>query len=271
MNEKNKNLLLRFASAAVLLPIVLLLLERGGYFSAGLMGWGAAVCAAECYLIFQRRLSPPAVAGIALAAAMPFLPVWRPEEAFAIAYWALAAFFFAAFVYHLWAGPLPEAPQRVAGLLFGLLYAGAGMTALSVLRGLPNGLEWVVSALAITWVNDTGAYFSGRFLGKHKLYPTVSPNKTWEGFFGGMLGSTAGMFAVKAVFFGELSVADCLILGVAGGVVGPLGDLCESVLKRAFGVKDSGKIIPGHGGLLDRIDALLFNGPMVLLYVALIR
>ena len=115
------------------------------------------------------------------------------------------------------------------------------------------------------------AYFFGRFLGKHKLYPEVSPAKTWEGFFGGFVGSIGFLFLQKAFFFSHLTVVDCLVLGILGGILGPAGDLCESMLKRAYGVKDSGTIIPGHGGMLDRIDALIFNGPMVLLYVQFVR
>ena len=100
----------------------------------------------------------------------------------------------------------------------------------------------------------------------------MSPNKTWEGFFGGMVGSVGGMFIARAFFFPGFTVVDCVVLGMAGGIArARSGDLCESMLKRAYGVKDSGKLIPGHGGILDRIDALLFNAPLVFLYVQFIR
>ncbi len=90
-------------------------------------------------------------------------------------------------------------------------------------------------------------------------------------FFGGLRGSVGAVFACRYVFFGALSVLDCLVIGALGGVFGPLGDLCESMLKRAYGVKDSGRVIPGHGGLLDRIDALLFNAPVLYVYVTFVR
>jgi phosphatidate cytidylyltransferase len=152
------------------------------------------------------------------------------------------------------------------------MFGGLGLMALSWLRLLPGtGMGWVMTALTLTWANDTCAYFAGRFLGRHKLYPEVSPNKTWEGFFGGMAGSVASLVVLKLGFYPFLNWADCLIVGVAGGVFGPVGDLVESMLKRAYGVKDSGKIIPGHGGVLDRIDALLFNAPMVCAYVWVLK
>lgn len=271
MNEKNKNLLVRFATAAVALPLVLFLLVKGGYWTAALLGWAAAVCAGEYYVITQRRLTPIGALGVAVAAAMPFVPVWRPEQAGALLFVMVAGFFYASFIYHLLRGPLGEAPVLLGHLVAGLVYGGVGLTAISAIRAREHGFEWVICALIITWVNDTAAYFAGRFLGRHKLYPAVSPNKTWEGFLGGMAGSVGGLFAARAIFFPELTVRDALVVGVLGGVLGPLGDFCESMLKRAYQVKDSGKIIPGHGGLLDRIDALLFNAPMVFLYLAFFR
>jgi phosphatidate cytidylyltransferase len=135
----------------------------------------------------------------------------------------------------------------------------------------PDGLAWVYVTLIITWANDTSAYFVGKLLGRHKLYASVSPNKTWEGFIGGAIGSIVGLFVARAVAFHFLTGADCLAVGLLGGMLGPIGDLAESMLKRAYDVKDSGKILPGHGGLLDRIDALIFNAPAVLLYVSLMH
>jgi phosphatidate cytidylyltransferase len=129
-----------------------------------------------------------------------------------------------------------------------------------------DGLWWVVLACALTWLDDTGAYFAGRAFGRHKLLPKVSPKKTWEGFAGGWLASLAAAFAVRAIGFHALSVVDCLVLGLLAGIVGPTGDLSESLLKRSLDVKDSGRILPGHGGILDRIDALLFNGVLVFVY-----
>ena len=193
---------------------------------------------------------------------LPFLPLHNPERTGEGAFWLTATYFFFALTYHLIRGPLPEAPVRVAHLLTGFFYGAVGLTAVSALRLMPNGMAWVIAALVITWANDTAAYFAGRFLGRHKLYPAVSPNKTWEGFFGGMVGSVGGMFIARAFFYPTVfTVTDCVFLGIFGGILGPIGDLCESMLKRAYGVKDSGIAIPGHGGILDRIDALHLQRP----------
>ena len=271
MNEKNKNLVVRIVSAVVLLPVVLFLLWKGGAYSAALFAVAAAACASEYYTITLKGLSPAAWVGLVLAGLMPLLPLRSPEHAGELAYWMTAGLFFFAWTYHLIRGPLPEAPVRASHLVTGFLYGAVGLTALSALRLGEQGLGWVICALVITWANDTAAYFAGRFLGRHKLYVEVSPNKTWEGFFEGMVGSVGGMFIARAFFFPHFTVVDCVVMGVLGGIFGPIGDLCESMLKRAYGVKDSGKLIPGHGGILDRIDALLFNGPLVFIYVQFVR
>jgi len=123
------------------------------------------------------------------------------------------------------------------------------------------GWQWVVLLFVVTWANDTLAYFTGRFLGKHPLAPRISPKKTWEGFWGGAAGSVVGALVVKALFLPRLSIPAAVLVGAGAAVLGPLGDLSESMLKRAAGVKDSGKLLPGHGGLLDRIDAVLLVAP----------
>lgn len=271
MTEKNRNLLIRVISALVLLPGVLYLLFQGRYYTAALLGFAAGACAHEYISIVLKGLNPVAWFTVGAAVVMPFLPVAMPVNATQLAVGLTGIVLFAGWTWHLLRGPLTEAPVRSAHLLTAFLYGSGGLTALSALREQGDGGWWVVAALVITWGNDTSAYFAGRFLGKHKLYPEVSPNKTWEGFAGGFVGAIGFLFIQRAFFFTGLSVIDCLVLGALGSVLGPAGDLCESMLKRAYGVKDSGRIIPGHGGMLDRIDALIFNAPMVLLYVQFAR
>jgi phosphatidate cytidylyltransferase len=272
VNDKNRNLVVRIVSALLLLPVVIYLLIQGGLWFGMLGAVAAAACASEYYgIVFKKMLGPPAWLGILVAGALPLLPVFYGTAGFSSAFWAVGGFGLVAWTYHLIRGPLADAPTRVAHLVNGLVLGALGLSAMTGLRVGAHGLEWVLCALIITWGQDTSAYFAGRLLGRHKLYPAVSPNKTWEGFAGGFVGAVAGMFIARGLFFPELSVADCLIVGCWGGFAGPVGDLSESMLKRAYGVKDSGRLIPGHGGVLDRIDALLFNAPGLFAYVTFLR
>ncbi len=134
-------------------------------------------------------------------------------------------------------------------------------------RRLDSGLEWFAVLMIIVIAADSGAYFTGRALGKHKLYEKVSPKKTWEGVFGGMATAVAALFVVRGTFFTELTVVDCVVLGLVVSMIAVVGDLAESLLKRAVNVKDSGAIMPGHGGALDRTDSILFGAPVIYLYV----
>ncbi|MFT4622925.1 MAG: phosphatidate cytidylyltransferase [Myxococcota bacterium] len=142
---------------------------------------------------------------------------------------------------------------------------------LAMLRRLEDGLGWVFLVLAISWCGDTGGYFAGRFLGRNKLYPRVSPKKTWEGVAGGVGLAVAGAFAIRAVILPVLTPLDCVVLGVGLSLAAVLGDLSESLLKRAYEVKDSGWILPGHGGLLDRIDSVLFVAPLLYGYAVFVK
>jgi len=271
VNDKNRNLVVRIATVGLLLPAVLALLIAGGWPAAALF----AVVAAGCTFEYERITTPvfgvAQAAAVAGAALMALAAHWLPAAFGSVAFCILALVFFVAWIAHLFVGPIAEAPVRSAHAVSGCLYGGLAMASLAALRPGAEGLQWVIAALVMTWANDTCAYFAGRFFGRHKLYPEVSPNKTWEGFFGGMAGSVVGMFIARWVAFPALTAQDCLVLGLVGGVLGPLGDLCESMLKRAYQVKDSGWLIPGHGGLLDRVDALLFNAPAVYLYVMVFR
>lgn len=150
--------------------------------------------------------------------------------------------------------------------LLGILYLPLLTGNLAALRGLEQGIQWVFLLLLIVMSGDTAAFYVGTALGKRKLYPVVSPNKSVEGMLGGLAGSVAGAFIARATFFPGLSPADCFAAALLAGLLGQLGDLFESLLKRSFGVKDSGAIFPGHGGVLDRLDSLLFAGPVLYLY-----
>jgi phosphatidate cytidylyltransferase len=170
-------------------------------------------------------------------------------------------------------GEIPTAAIRVTTTVFGAFWLGVGMAALAVVRrdAGDDGPGWVVLALMLSWLSDTGAYFAGRFLGKRKLYEAVSPKKTIAGAFGGVGGAVAGALLAHYGFLRSLPLAHGIALALVAGSLGQAGDLGESLLKRSFGVKDSGGIVPGHGGILDRVDALLVTGGFCCLYVLFTR
>jgi phosphatidate cytidylyltransferase len=151
-------------------------------------------------------------------------------------------------------------------LAFGLPYIGLAAVALPWLRADPEvGLRNTLFVLSIVWASDIGAYMVGRLVGGPKLAPAISPGKTWSGAAGGLACAVLGGTAVAAWVSPELSALHVIGPGIILGVISQAGDLLESALKRYFGVKDSGRIIPGHGGLLDRLDALLAVAPVAAL------
>lgn len=155
------------------------------------------------------------------------------------------------------------AAHQAVRLGFGLVYVPVLMAPLALVRQEEQGLGLIFFLLASTWLGDTGAYFAGRAFGRTPLFPRVSPKKTREGVLGGLVLAVAGACGFKVLFDLDLSWPLAIVLAAILDVAGVVGDLAESMLKRAFGVKDSGSIMPGHGGVLDRIDSLLFTGPLL--------
>lgn len=165
--------------------------------------------------------------------------------------------------------PNDRAGLRLAWLVAGPMYVGVLLAAVPGLFLVSDG-TWVVLAMALAWGSDTGAYFAGRFFGRRKLAPAISPAKTVEGAIGGLLASIFFAVIGSVFFLSDLPVLHAVLLAIVANVLGQSGDLAESLIKRSTGVKDSGSILPGHGGLLDRIDALMFTAVACLLYRVLV-
>ena len=273
----NSNLLQRVVSALVLLPGLAFLVVWES-------PWGFALLNLFVILGVQIELGNlvlgtgrkslrvgMAVLGTAVAAV---LYLW-PDLGLATV--AFGGFFAAILTMQKVAGELvtskPENAGAVLGApLFMVLYGSVCFILPSLMkRDVENGRWWLLTAFFATFMCDTGAYFAGKTLGRRKLAPRLSPGKTVEGAVGGAIGAVLGVWVVQALFASWLTALDVVAVGVVAGIVGPYGDLFESALKRCAGVKDSGKLIPGHGGLLDRLDALVFIAAFVYLYSGYLR
>lgn len=156
-----------------------------------------------------------------------------------------------------------ERVKRMVFFYFGIMYLGLLFAYWGWVRGLDHWKFWVFLMLGSTFLSDTGAYLVGHRIGRHKLAPRLSPGKTVEGLLGGWLFAVASAFVVRVIFWPDFPVYLLLAAATLIAFIGALGDLSESLLKRGVNAKDSGNLIPGHGGLLDRVDALLFGGPVV--------
>jgi phosphatidate cytidylyltransferase len=164
-------------------------------------------------------------------------------------------------------GEIPTAGLRIMAGGAVPIYVGATLGMLGRLRSThDDGASWVLFVLTLGWFGDTGGYFFGRFLGKTKLYEAVSPKKTRAGLVGAVVGALLASLLASRGYLPRLPLLQGLVLGGVSGLLGQAGDLTESLLKRSTGVKDSGSLLPGHGGILDRIDAVLVLAPLVYIY-----
>jgi phosphatidate cytidylyltransferase len=271
MNDANRNLLLRIASAAVLVPplVFLILWQRHEGFAIA-VHLAAALALLEFYGIALAETAWPtrilaALGGAALSSTI----YWCPHGP-ALVILMMALTMGLATLELLTFKDIKKAADHLALFGFGLLYVPLLLTPLALLKRLPEGSDWLFLVFTITFFSDTGAYFAGRFLGRKKLYPAVSPGKTWAGAMGGLAAALGAAVIAKFWYMPQLGWIDVFALSIPGSALGQIGDLVESLIKRSYGVKDSGKMIPGHGGLLDRIDALLFVSSYVFIYVTLV-
>ena len=249
----------RIVSACVLIPLVALLAWLGGWYLAAALTL-VGVLAAREYLALVRivGLHPTSVA-LLLFIPLALLDATLPQHG--IMRWAVFLLAAAGLSGEIWhgnrKGSLSSWGVTVAGL-----YIGLGLSYFVSLRMLNDGVVWVALALLGTWISDTGAYFVGSRWGRRRLAPAISPKKSWEGVGGGLLSGIVSVWAIAWLGLG-LAHWQGLVLGVVLVAAATIGDLAESVIKRQAGAKDSGALIPGHGGMLDRIDSLLFVAPAV--------
>jgi phosphatidate cytidylyltransferase len=250
--ETKSDLGLRSVIGIALAAVAVLLLWFGGVVLWAMLTIGAVIALIEWAGLVRAHRARLGIGIVVLLLGMSYaLPMlWGTDRA-TLALLLIAAMLLAMF-------------PKAAPTAVGVGYIGTAALSILFLRGQPLGFVLALWTLAIVWATDIGAYFAGRAIGGPKLAPTISPNKTWAGLAGGMI--AAGIVGALITQFGHLP-AFALWLAPFLAVVAQLGDLLESGMKRHVGVKDSGKILPGHGGLLDRIDGLL---PVAILVAALV-
>lgn len=259
---------LRFLSALPLIPFVLWLMfgaPKWGFEIFGLL-W-IAICGHELMsmAIPESRLARiwGTVATVGLAATMLHAP-----NASALVGALLILALGGLFVGLAAPEPVADASRRLGWLFGGPIYVGISLGTIAALHQDEHGGAWVLFSMFLAFLSDTGAYFAGRAFGRTKLYPKLSPKKTVEGSIGGLVAGVLGALALQqTLLVGVLPWPDTIALALVATALGQAGDLLESLIKRSCGVKDSGNIMPGHGGLLDRSDALMFTAAATFAYV----
>jgi phosphatidate cytidylyltransferase len=268
------NLAMRLATAAVAVPLILLLLYRGPAWGFFLLVFPAAVIgASELFAMTHPGDRPAQIVGIVMSAAAS-LAIYFCGHDLRVVVSLLVVIPLLGPLVTLWRlGSIETAALRAFALSFGPVFVAVPLTLLAILRRDmgSDGASYVVMTLMFAWWGDTGGYFAGRYLGKHKLYEAVSPKKTIEGSIGGLAGSVLGALCAHFWYLPSIPLAHAIPLAIFAGALGQAGDLGESLIKRSTGVKDSGAIVPGHGGILDRVDALIFTTSVVYLYGVWLR
>ena len=242
----------RIITGAVLALLTIVVIANGGLVFFFVMLALSLIGLNEFFRV-MKRYRPLPLGGFLAVAAMMYM-AWFHTPFGILGAIALGALLVS--LSGLLIGPGPGVSVRMAVTLLGVLYLGLGFSHLLLLRQLDGGLAIVLTVVFGTWAGDTVAYFTGKYFGSTPMVPKLSPKKTWEGFAGGVAGTI--LLVVVIGLYTDATPIDSLLLGAITAVFGPLGDLFESLLKRDVQIKDSGRGLPGHGGVLDRFDALIW-------------
>ena len=260
----------RWITSIVALPILGLVIFKGGAFLFAVLIAAVALVVLWEYFRISMSAATPETRNLMATTGFILTPmlIWaayqnEPEALLGLVVLDLIV---CGFISLLRFKSDPNVTEAVARQVAGLIYVPVFLSSLVLLRNSPAGILWVVLLLCVVFAGDVAAYYVGSHLGRHKLCPSVSPGKTVEGAVGGLAASVAVGVLIWQLCSHQIPWGWAIVFFAVAGVAGQMGDLFESVLKRSAGIKDSGSILPGHGGLLDRIDALLFAAPIALLF-----
>ncbi len=263
----------RVLSAIVLIPLVAGLVYAGGWILAGALLVVAIRATYELFLLMEDAGYRPSLAASAVVIAALLVVARLPQSD--LLGLVLAASVIGTLIWQLLRPPEGQPTQSWALALAASLWLGwlishfVQIRDLSPAFGLGIGTRWLALMFLVTWINDSAAYFVGKAIGRHPCCPYLSPKKTWEGTVGGWIGGVAATMLL-GYWLVDLPWLHGLALGALVATVAPFGDLAKSMVKRQMGVKDFSALIPGHGGMFDRIDSLLFVAPVIYYYVTMV-
>ena len=267
--KKGSSLAGRLLAAAIFLPCFFIIAHRGGIYYLILVDLIVMFGLFEFYKMMEAKgLRPYKWIGMLSGGALPWYLFFRQGM---YANVLLTLTFIAVMIAELLRRDKGHALYHISVTIFGVMYVSWLGSHLMLLRELPIiagldysfGYTFVIIVFTLTWCYDTGAYTFGRLFGRHKLFPSVSPGKTVEGAIGGSFLSIVGILVVRMLMDTRLGIIEAVLLAIAASIIGQLGDLVESMIKRDAKLKDSASSIPGHGGILDRFDSLLFTAPLI--------
>lgn len=269
----NRNLFYKVITGCLFIPALILIADEGRLPFLILIQLGIFISSYEFYRILDvKGLRPYKSLGI-LASLILGLNAYFASYIFTLA--TITILFIILSISELTRVDSDRAIYHISTTYFGIVYTGWLLSHLILLREIPRhiggdysiGLSYAMLPFVIAWTGDIAAYVVGSKFGRHKLLSRVSPAKSWEGAVAGGIAATFGLFIMRILYAPYLSVIDTVILGILGYAAGLVGDLVESLLKRDANLKDVSKAIPGHGGVLDRFDSILFTAPVVYYYL----
>ncbi len=271
--SSESNFLKRVLVAVIGIAIILFLVIFGGAWGIALLAFVSAMASLfEFFMMLfpAREEWIQRGSGILSGAFLLFFIIFRSQylyEGISIVF--LFLFILYLCLNHLHQGNHVRFLSALSFSILGIFYIGFLFSFWPKVRELSEGVYWIFLVFLIPWLSDTAAYFVGKSFGKNRLSEAISPGKTREGAFGGLAAATLGVLVYQFLIFKEITVLDAILLGVIGSCLSQAGDLFESFIKRSLAVKDSGVLIPGHGGVLDRFDSVLFCGPFIYFYAVL--